>query len=434
MSDQAAAKRTLQELIKRDDLKNRNCVDCGGPNPQWASLSFAVFICLQCAGIHRGFGVHISFVRSVSMDTWQDEQVRRMKIGGNAPFVAFMQAYQPADVGGYKEGMPIHDKYHSWAATQYREKLDADLQGKSWSPSSPPENFTSPGSSIGSPGRPSSAQGLRKARASARTNTGTSLRGDSASPASLSYSNPTSPGFGNSSGPLDQKTANESYFATLGSANATRSADLPPSQGGRYQGFGNTPSPQPDNPAFGLTSRAAPSLSELQENPLGALSKGWSLFSSAVVGAGRAVSENIIQPGVEKVTDPDFQANVRGYVSEAGRRAGEAATTANQWGKSQLGVDVGNQVGGVVAGVRERVGGPSRSGYDSLSTGGGNYNEHSSLYNDEEEDDFFGEYSNGGQSNDHHSSPPSGLTNRSAAAPAPTATKKADDWDDWKEF
>jgi hypothetical protein len=75
--NQTLARRTLQELIKREDLKNKFCVDCGNPNPQWASLrfapfipfrcpfdrspnlSFAVFICLQCAGIHRGFGVHI---------------------------------------------------------------------------------------------------------------------------------------------------------------------------------------------------------------------------------------------------------------------------------------------------------------------------------------------------------------------------------------
>lgn len=75
--DQSVARRTLQELIKREDLKNKSCVDCGNPNPQWASLrfapfipftchfpksvplSFAVFICLQCAGVHRGFGVHI---------------------------------------------------------------------------------------------------------------------------------------------------------------------------------------------------------------------------------------------------------------------------------------------------------------------------------------------------------------------------------------
>lgn len=83
-----------------------------------------------------------SFVRSVSMDTWQEDQVRRMevwypsspmrpillslilvKMGGNAPFIAFMQSYTPVEQGGYKEGMSAHDKYHSWAAAQYREKV-----------------------------------------------------------------------------------------------------------------------------------------------------------------------------------------------------------------------------------------------------------------------------------------------------------------------
>src|SRR6266702_32051 len=39
--DQSLARRTLQELIKREDIKNKTCVDCGNPNPQWASLRFA---------------------------------------------------------------------------------------------------------------------------------------------------------------------------------------------------------------------------------------------------------------------------------------------------------------------------------------------------------------------------------------------------------
>ena len=76
--DQAVAKKTLQELVRREDLKNKICADCSNPNPQWASLryvgrhlrvprpsdhasrsSFAIFLCLQCAGTHRGFGVHV---------------------------------------------------------------------------------------------------------------------------------------------------------------------------------------------------------------------------------------------------------------------------------------------------------------------------------------------------------------------------------------
>jgi hypothetical protein len=32
-------------------------------------------MCLDCSGRHRALGVHISFVRSVSMDSWSEKQV-----------------------------------------------------------------------------------------------------------------------------------------------------------------------------------------------------------------------------------------------------------------------------------------------------------------------------------------------------------------------
>ena len=307
-------------------------------------------------------------------------------------------------------------------------QLDADLQDRHWSPSAPPEGFTVPRSGVGTSGsRPSSAQGLRKSRASARTSTGLTSRTDSASP-SLSYSNTASPD-SNDGKPTDQKAANEAFFASLGSLNSSRPDDMPPSLGGRYQGFGNTPDPPAgsQHSSYGLTSQAAPSLSELQENPMAALSKGWSLFSSAVVGASRVVSENVIQPGVERVTDPTLHATVRGYVGEAGRRAGEVGTSVNQWGKTQLGVDVAGQLGGVVDSVRDTVGGgPTGSGYSSVYAGGSREEETSALYRDHDDDDLFGEYHDTGD--------------RSAPAEGTKTTaergKRSGGWDDeeWKEF
>ena len=40
--DQAVAKKTLQDLIKTEELENKRCIDCNNPNPQWASLRSAL--------------------------------------------------------------------------------------------------------------------------------------------------------------------------------------------------------------------------------------------------------------------------------------------------------------------------------------------------------------------------------------------------------
>jgi ADP-ribosylation factor GTPase-activating protein 1 len=224
---------------------------------------------------------------------------------------------------------------------------------------------------------------------------------------------------------LDQKSANESYFASLGYANASRPADLPPSQGGKYQGFGNTPSSDSvaDHPSYGLSSRAAPTLNDIQENPVAALSKGWSIFSAAVSGATRAVSENVIQPGMERVMDPSVQANVRGYISDAGKRAGDLGKSANQWGKSRFGVDVADQVGGVVETVKDKIGGgPARDGYGAVPFE--HDGETSALYHDED-DDFFNDHTHGHE-----------IAHQQATSqPTPQiSTGKKDEWNEWKDF
>jgi ADP-ribosylation factor GTPase-activating protein 1 len=170
-------------------------------------------------------------------------------------------------------------------------------------------------------------------------------------------------------------------------------------------------------------------LTDLQDNPLGALSKGWSLFSSAVVGAGRVVSENVIQPGMEKVTDPNFQASVKGYMTEAQKRAAAAGGAVNHWSKQQLGVDVGDSVGGMVGTVKDRFSDPTKSGYGAVPTE--SYGETSGLYQDGS-DDFFHEYDHG---NNQLGSGSSSVQPTSKAASAPTPPAKNSGWDDdWKDF
>lgn len=49
---------------------NDICADCGQQRPDWASLNLGTLICIECSGIHRNLGSHISRVRSLDLDDW----------------------------------------------------------------------------------------------------------------------------------------------------------------------------------------------------------------------------------------------------------------------------------------------------------------------------------------------------------------------------
>eukprot|EP00439_Symbiodinium_sp_Y106_P000377 s2421_g1.t1 len=72
---------------------NTTCVDCNNNAPQWASVTYGTLMCLECSGQHRSLGVHLSFVRSIQMDSWTEKQIAAMeKSGGNQKFIDFCEA------------------------------------------------------------------------------------------------------------------------------------------------------------------------------------------------------------------------------------------------------------------------------------------------------------------------------------------------------
>eukprot|EP00112_Aurelia_sp_Birch-Aquarium-sp1_P022855 Seg659.6 transcript_id=Seg659.6/GoldUCD/mRNA.D3Y31 product="Arf-GAP with coiled-coil ANK repeat and PH domain-containing protein 3" protein_id=Seg659.6/GoldUCD/D3Y31 len=61
---------------------NKQCSDCSAPRPDWASVNIGVIFCIECSGMHRGLGVHISKVRSLTLDRWDEDT--HMEERGNA--------------------------------------------------------------------------------------------------------------------------------------------------------------------------------------------------------------------------------------------------------------------------------------------------------------------------------------------------------------
>ncbi|MBA0689147.1 hypothetical protein Goari_006886, partial [Gossypium aridum] len=72
--------------VLREISGNDVCAECNAPEPDWASLNLGILLCIECSGVHRNLGVHVSKVRSLTLDVkvWESSIVELFRSLGNA--------------------------------------------------------------------------------------------------------------------------------------------------------------------------------------------------------------------------------------------------------------------------------------------------------------------------------------------------------------
>lgn len=202
------------------------------------------------------------------MDAFKGTEMARMEMGGNDAWKVFWEANEKANLW---DEVGLQEKYGGAVGEEYKERLSCKVEGK---------EFT---------GMPQKVEPSRKNVNS--VDSGDRLGRRTGSPAAAQ-------------GRMDsRKDQNEAYFARMGKANASRSADLPPSQGGKYGGFGSEPSVHSDIGGTGRESndQGIPGVDDFQKDPVAALTKGFGWFTTTVGKGAKTVNEGWIQPAAQKV-------------------------------------------------------------------------------------------------------------------------------------
>uniref|UniRef100_A0A8C7L0E9 ArfGAP with SH3 domain, ankyrin repeat and PH domain 1 n=1 Tax=Oncorhynchus kisutch TaxID=8019 RepID=A0A8C7L0E9_ONCKI len=86
-------KAIIEEVLRMPG--NEVCCDCGAADPKWLSTNLGILTCIECSGIHREMGVHISRIQSMELDKLGTSELLLAKNVGNSSFNEIMEENLP---------------------------------------------------------------------------------------------------------------------------------------------------------------------------------------------------------------------------------------------------------------------------------------------------------------------------------------------------
>jgi ADP-ribosylation factor GTPase-activating protein 1 len=255
------------------------------------------------------------------MDAFKQNEILRMQHGGNKAWQDFYNSNIGSENGGKSfDDSSIKERYESDVGDEWKERLSAKVDDKDFDQ----ETWKKEREAY-------KAKAAAKTNASNRTQTPTGGPRKAIHGITSTTSNPTSrsqsPSFPPSS---TQKEKNETYFSSLGATNASRPENLPPSQGGRYAGFGSSSTPPPPHSSSQSQTARPPNASEFQSDPVAALSKGLGWFTTSLTRTAKTVNEAYIQPTAKNIAASDLAAQARAAALQAGSGIQSGAKTASE--------------------------------------------------------------------------------------------------------